>query len=585
MVAEETLVSLLQRCRKPGHLRQVAALAVAGGLRWDGRVAPRMASAFFDHGLPEDARRWFDGVADPATVLWNIMFKGYTQRDAHRETLALFSRMRVGGAAPNRYTFTFVLKSCAKLPAVRTGTAVHGMAMKTGFEGNPFVGTLLIDIYAAAAAGGDNESARKVFEGMPERNVVAWTAIVSAHLASGDVGSARGLFEQAAAKADVVLWNTMVCGYISAGDMTAARELFERMPHRDLMAWNTLLHGYAIAGDLDECVKLFQAMPKRNVFSWNGLIRGYLRHERFSEALSTFTEMLRAPEVSPNDATLAMALSACSKAGALDFGRRLHLYAQSHGFMGANHVVNGVIDMYAKCGSLGSALEVFDRAPIRDIVTWNILIGALAAHGRAAAALELFEKMKAEGVAPDGITFVGVLSACSHMGLVQSGLAYFRSMAEDHSIAPWMEHYGCLVDLLCRAGLLAEALELVGTMPVAADCVIWSTLLGACQTRGAVELAEHAVGKLAALRPDDAANYVALSNVYGAAGSWGDFARAKRLMKEWNTEKSPGRSMIEIDRRVFEFCSSDGTHPRTEEIYGVLRQLKQLTRPDDDLPR
>ncbi|CAA6671773.1 unnamed protein product [Spirodela intermedia] len=569
MVGEETLVSLLQRCRKPAHLRQVAALAVAGGLRRDGRLAPKMASTFFDLGLPEDARRWFDCVVDPATVLWNIMFKGYTQRDAHRETLALFARMRVGGAAPNRYTFTFVLKSCAKLPAARTGTAVHGVAVKTGFEGNPFVGTLLIDVYSAAAGGGDCESARKVFEGMPERNVVSWTAIVSAHLASGDVGSARRLFDRVAAGADVVLWNTMVSGYISAGDMAAARELFERMPQKDLMAWNTLLHGFAIGGDLEECAKLFQAMPKRNVFSWNGLMRGYLRHERFSEALSTFTHMLRAQEVSPNDATLAMALSACSKAGALDFGRRIHLYAQSHGFMGTNHVVNGVIDMYAKCGSLHSALEVFDKTPIRDLVTWNIVIGALAAHGRAAAALGLFEKMKAERVAPDGITFIG--------------LVYFRSMAEDHSIAPWMEHYGCVVDLLCRAGLLAEALELVGTMPVAADCVIWSTLLGACQTRGAVELAELAVEKLAALRPDDAANYVALSNVYGAAGSWGDFARAKRQMKEWNTEKSPGRSMIEIDRWVFEFCSSDGRHPRTEEIYGVLRQLKQLTRPDDDL--
>ncbi|MQM21559.1 hypothetical protein Taro_054601 [Colocasia esculenta] len=578
MVAVERLVFLLDYCRSPRYLRQVLAQAVASGLRRDGHLSPKVVAAFFESGHPEDARRWFDGVVFPNTVLWNVMFKGYTLGGAHGNTLALFARMRGRGVSPNRYTFTFVLKSCAKIPATRTGTAVHGVVVKAGFEENWFVGTLLIDVYSAVSEGGDIGSARKVFDGMPFRNVVAWTAMVSAYVSACDVVSGRRLFDSVSHQADLVLWNTMVSGYIEAGNMDAARELFDKMPERDIMAWNTILHGYANGVDFEACLRFFNEMPQRNIFSWNGLFGGYVRHELFTEALCAFNSMLKASDIKPNDATLVMVLSACSKVGAIYLGRWIHIYAANNGFMENLYVVNGLIDMYAKCGSIRNAIELFNMTKTKDIITWNIIIGGLAMHGQGSEALNLFEEMKVKGVAPDGVTFVRILFACSHMGLVQRGFAYFRSMINYYSITPWIEHYGCVVDLLSRAGMLDEALNFIKKMPIEADCVIWSTLLGACRIYGDIHLAEFAVKQLVRLQPEDAANYVTLSNIYGATGSWKHFARAKQLMKEWNVEKSPGCSLIEINYVVTEFRSSDVRHPQTMEIYKVLDELTALTR-------
>ena len=449
--------------------------------------------------------------------------------------------------------------------------------MKTGFESNRFAGTLLIELYSAKEKG--SKSALKLFEGMLEKNVVTWTAIVAAHVAAGDISSARKLFDQAREK-DVVLWNTIVCGYIAAGDMVSARNLFDKMPHKDIMAYNSLLHGYAVAGELEECLAIFETIEKRNIFSWNALLRGYLRRERYAEALTTFTCMINASEVNPNEATLALTLSACAKSGALSFGQRLHFYAEAHDFLSTPHVVNGVIDMYGKCGSLSEALRLFDRTPLRDLVTWNVTIGALAANGEASMAVELFEKMKKEGLNPDGITFVGILSACSHVGLVNEGLFQFKSMVEEHRIVPWMEHYGCMVDLFCRSGLVAEALEIVSNMPVEADSVIWTTLLGACRARKYLKIAELATRKLCKLAPNDAANLVSLSNVYGAAGEWEEYARTKISMREGALEKSMGSSFVEVDFEVVEFCSSDWRHERMREIHSVLAQLRVLCGDD-----
>ncbi|XP_078429359.1 pentatricopeptide repeat-containing protein At2g20540-like [Wolffia australiana] len=567
MVTAEQLISLVQNSRKRGHLLQLAAQAIARGLQSCPLLAPTIVSAFFGHGRPDDARRWFDGVPRPPTLLWNLLFKGHTQLDAHLHTLALFARMRASGAPPDRYSFTFVLKSCAKLPAATAATAVHALAAKTGFQSSRFVGTLLIDAYSP-----DRAAALKLFDEMPSKNAVAWTAIVAVHLAAGDLIAARSLLERAEAKgeADVVLCNTVLCGYIARGDMGSAREVFDRMPERDTMAWNTLLQGYAIAGELGDCERVFEAMPERNVFSWNGLIRGYLRHGRVWEALKAFKGL-----AGPNEASLAMAMAACGRTGGLGLARRLHLLAEARGFMAATHVSNAAVDMYAKCGDLGAALRVFRRAPRRDVVSWNAAIDALAAHGGAAAALAMLEEMKEEGVPPDGITYVGALSACVHRGWVRRGLALLKAMVQETNLSPGMAHYGCVVDLLARAGLVREAVAVVEAMPVEPDCVIWTTLLA----RGPVELARAAARRVARARPGDAANWVALSKACGLAKHWDDFAAARKMVKK--TVKSPGRSSVEVNGRVFQFCSADSSLPQTEEIYRALAHLRLLCSSPD----
>ncbi|URE32712.1 Pentatricopeptide repeat-containing protein [Musa troglodytarum] len=423
--------------------------------------------------------------------------------------------MRRRDVRPNRYTFPLVIKSCTAVRATEEGEQAHGLAIKSGFEGNDFAVPALIDMYSSVGAIG---SARKVFSSMPAKNVVAWTAIVAAYLSNGDLGSARSLFDQTTDR-DVVLWNTIISGYTRRGD--------------------------------------------------------------YHKVLEAFDRILRGHDVKPNEATLATVLSACSKLGALRRGRRIHVYAEANGLNTSVCVSNGLIDMYAKCGCIDDAVGVFDAMQRKDLVTWNSMIAGLAMHGRGADALQLFRQMKRAGERPDGITFVGALSACAHIGLVDDGLMHFRSMSEDYKLIPWVEHYGCVVDLLSRAGLLAEAVEFIWRMPMEPDCVIWSALLGACQVHRDVAVAELAMDRLGRLAPGDAANYVVLSNIYGAAGRWKDVARMKRIAREQSTEKTPGGSSIEVDSEVVEFLSSDTRHRQTWKIYWVLEGLTELSKLDE----
>ncbi|GMH01902.1 hypothetical protein Nepgr_003741 [Nepenthes gracilis] len=518
------------------------------------------------------ARRILDDIPDPNVVIYNSVFKGYAQNEQYRDLISLFSQMMKVDVKPNCYTFPMVLKSLAKVSALREGQEVHCWVIKNGFKSEPFVGTTLIDMYSS---GGESGQAYKVFGEMPVRNVVAWTSIINGFIICHNMNLARRLFELAPAR-DTILWNTMVSGYIEAGDLAMARNLFDRMPNKDVMSWNTMLSGYVDNGDMDACEKLFEEIPTRNVFSWNVLIGGYGRHGHFSEALNAFKRMLVESDVCPNNATLVAALSACTRLGALDLGKWLHVYAESIGYTGNVYVENALIDMYAKCGLIESASNVFKSMAKKDLISWNTIIGGLAMHGHAADALALFAQMQTAGVKPDAITFIGVLSACTHLGLVEDGFSYFQSMA-DYSVAPEIEHYGCMVDMYARAGLLHQAIEFVREMPMEADGVIWASLLGACRIHKNVELAELALERLIELEPENPSNYLMLSNIYGGSGNWKKASTLKVAMRGTGFRKVPGCSLIEVNDRVVEFYSLDERHPEKEEIYRCLRSLiKQI---------
>ncbi|XP_019059534.1 PREDICTED: pentatricopeptide repeat-containing protein At3g29230 [Tarenaya hassleriana] len=427
------------------------------------------------------------------------------------------------------------------------------------------------------------ESAYKVFCEMVERNVVAWTSMISGYILNGDLVCARRLFDLAPER-DVVLWNTMVSGYIESGNTVEAKRTFDRMPQRDVMSWNTMLNGYANVGDSEACEGVFDEMPERNVFTWNGLIKGFARNEKFSEVLYAFRRMVDEGNVLPNAATVMMVLSACAKLGALDSGKWVHQSVKILGYNGNLNVENALIDMYAKCGGIDVAVEVFKGMEKRDLISWNTLINGLAVHGYGTDALNLFQEMKNCGLQPDHITFVGVLCACTHMGFVEDGLAYFSAMLEDYSLIPQIEHCGCVVDLLSRAGLLTQAVEFVDKMPVEADAVIWAALLGASRVYKNVEVGELALEKLVKFEPRNPANYVMLSNIYGDHGRWEDVARLKLAMRDTGVKKVPGISLIETDDGLVEFYSSGEKHPQSEEIYKVLKGLMKLLRTPAFVP-
>ncbi|XP_039170669.1 pentatricopeptide repeat-containing protein At3g29230-like [Eucalyptus grandis] len=571
---EKQLIALLQSCRTKKQLHQIHAQVFCHGLERNHYVAPKIITTCAQLKEMGHAHKAFDHILDPNVSLWNAMFRGYSQNELNREVVRLFSQMRSMGVMPNCFTFPVVLKSCGKINALMEGQEVHCFVMKSGFKDDPFVGTTLIEMYST---GGKAGTAYKAFGEMLERNVVAWTLMIHGYISCGDVGSARHLFDMAPER-DIVLWNTMISGYIKAGDMAAARELFNAMPNRDVMSWNTMLNGYANNGDLDACEMMFEEMPERNIFSWNGLIGGYALNGNFLRVLATFKRMLIEGTVSPNDATLMTVLSACGRLGSLDLGKWVHVYAESHGYGGNTYVVNALIDMYAKCGTVENALYVFVNMSTKDLISWNTVINGLAIHGRGADALSLFEQMKRAGVKPDGITFIGVLCACTHMGMVADGFSHFQSMIDDYSLVPRMEHYGCMVDLLARAGLLVQAVEFVNKMPVKADAVIWATLLGACRLHKNVDLAEVALHQLNELEPGNPTNYVTLSNIYRDVGKWKDVARLKAAMKDTGRRKLPGCSLIEVNDDIVEFYSLDERHPDGHEIYEALDGLIKLSR-------
>ncbi|XP_057419954.1 pentatricopeptide repeat-containing protein At1g08070, chloroplastic [Lotus japonicus] len=521
------------------------------------------------------ARKVFDKMPEPNTATWNAMFNGYSLTESHRDVVVLFAEMNRAAAAPlNHFTLPIVVRSCSKAGAVREGEQVHCVAAKRGFKWNSFLCTALIEMYSAKGSVGD---AYKVFGEMPERNVVVWTAMISAYISCGDVGSGRRLLDLAPER-DVVMWSIVISGYIESGDMVSARELFDKMPNRDVMSWNTLLNGYANSGDVGSFEKVFEEMPERNVYSWNVLIGGYARNGRFSDALEAFKQMLVEGDVVPNDFTLVAVLLACSRLGALDMGKWVHVYAESIGYKGNMFVGNALIDMYAKCGVIESAVDVFNCLDRRDIISWNTMINGLAMHGNTADALSLFDQMKNSREQPDGVTFVGILSACTHMGLVRDGFLYFQSMVDHYSIIPQIEHYGCMADLLGRAGLLDQAVSFVRKMPMEPDAVIWTSLLGACRTHKNVEIAELALQHLIELEPKNPANFVMLSNIYKDLGRWQDVARLKIAMRDTGFRKLPGCSVIECNDSVVEFYSLDERHPETESIYRALRGLTMLLR-------
>ncbi|KAI3817357.1 hypothetical protein L1987_11147 [Smallanthus sonchifolius] len=344
-----------------------------------------------------------------------------------------------------------------------------------------------------------------VFDQIPDPNIAPWNAMFKGR-GMGMAGYAYKVFSEITLR-NVVTWTSMISG-----------KLFDVMPNQDLMSWNTLLNGYANNGDMEGCKKLFNEMPEKNLFSWNGLINGYAHNNRFIEVLDAFKMMLNESNVQPNDVTLVSVLSACSKLGALELGKWVHLYAVNNGYKENAYVGNSLIDMYAKCGVITSAVDVFMGMNKKDLISWNTVINGLAMHGHGPEALRIFHDMKNSKQKPDGITFIGVICACSHMGLVKDGFKYFNSMVDEYSIIPQIEHYGCMVDLQSRAGLIEEAVE------------------------------------------------------------WADLARSKVAMRNTGAKKSPGCSLIEVDDGVVEFYAFDERHLKTEEIYSALKSLIKLSK-------
>ncbi|KAJ4969931.1 hypothetical protein NE237_003030 [Protea cynaroides] len=373
------------------------------------------------------------------------------------------------------------------------------------------------------------------------------------YLELGELGMARRAFDTLPSR-DIFSWNSMIAGYSKANEIDLARGMFDEMPQKDLVSWNTMIDGYAKCGRCELAREFFDMMPRKDVVSWTAMISGYTFNQRPKEALHLFREMLSV-RIRPDAAIVVSVLSAIADLGFIEEGRWIHEYLRAHNFsLSSGFIGSALIDMYAKCGYIEDANRVFmSISHKRRIGDWNSIISGLALHGLGIDALEIFHEMETIGMEPNEITFVGVLNACCHFGLVEEGELCFKLMQENYKISPKIQHFGCMIDLFGRAGNLEKALTIIRDMPMEADDLAWKAMLTACLKHGDVETGVHAAQHVMELAPNDSSGYVLLSNIYAKARRWDDVAKVRSMMRERGIKKIPGCSKVYANGKIHEF--------------------------------
>lgn len=510
----------------------------------------------------------------PNQPSWSQLIRKHLSQNSPELVLGIYKQIRLKGAYILGVV-PLISKACGSLLNLDYGKALHAESIKFGADFDVIIETSLIDMYAKC---NDIFTSRQVFDYMPERNVVTWNAMIGGYSKHGHMNSASVLFNQMSSRTEVswiemidgfarsgdpvkarylfdrvplelknvVTWTVMVDGYTSKGEMEAARELFEEMPERNFYVWSSMISGYCKRGDVQEAKAMFDRIPVKNLVNWNSLISGYAQNGFCEEALEAFSKM-QVERFEPDEVTFTSVLSACAQLGSLDAGREIHRMINHKRIKLNQFILNALVDMYAKCGDLTNARLIFEAMVHRNNACWNSMISGFAMHGKCKEALEFFRKMECSNEKPDDITFLSVLSACAHGGFVDEGLEIFSRM-EKYGLAARIQHYGCLVDLLGRAGRLREAYNLIKKMPMTPNNAVWGALLGACRVHVDKDMVEQVTEELARsnynFNTGDDSHYVLLSNIYAASDRWERAETLRKIMKDKGLQKIPGRSSI-----------------------------------------
>lgn len=504
---ENCFVTTLRNCAKIAELKKLHTHIVKLSLSQSNFLATKMLDLCDNLGDVDYATLLFQQLENPNVFSYNAIIRTYTHNHKHSLAITLFNQMlTTKSALPDKFTFPFVIKSCAGLLCCRLGQQVHAHVCKFGPKMHAITENALIDMYTKC---GDMSCAYQVFEEMTER--------------------------------DAVSWNSLISGHVRLGTMKSAREVFDEMPYRTIVSWTTMINGYARVGCYVDALEIFRQM--------------------------------QVVGIEPDEISVISVLPACAQLGALEVGKWIHMYSDKNGFLKKTGVCNALAEMYAKCGCIDESWHLFDEMVEKDVISWSTMIGGLANHGKGFAAIQVFEDMQKSGVAPNGVTFVGVLSACAHAGLWNEGLRYFDVMRVDYQLEPEIEHYGCLVDLLGRSGQIDQALDTILKMPMKPDSRIWNSLLSSCRIHRNLEIAVVAMEQLLELEPEESGNYVLLANIYAELGKWESVSNVRKLIRSKRIKKTPGCSLIEVNNVVQEFVSSDHSKPFSQEVFWILEGL------------
>ncbi|XVF57635.1 hypothetical protein PTKIN_Ptkin06aG0221200 [Pterospermum kingtungense] len=528
---------------------------------WNGLIA-----GYIKNGMVTEARKVFDKMPERNVVSWTAMVRGYVQEGMMVEAESLFWSM----PEKNVVSWTVMLGGLLQEGRIDEARRLYDLMP----EKDVIARTNMIAGYCKE---GRLSEAREIFDEMPRRNVISWTAMITGYVQNNRVDVARKLFEVMSVKNEVS-WTAMLMGYIQCGRIEAALELFEVMPVKSVVTCNALIHGFGQNGQVPKARTIFDEMKVKDDGTWNAMIKVYERKGFELEALDLFL-LMQKEGIKPTFPSLISILSVCASLASLDHGRQVHAQLLKSQFDTDVYVASVLITTYIKCGDLVKAKLVFDRFASKDIVMWNSMISGYAQHGLGEEALQIFRSMFSSGMAPDDITFIGVLTACSYTGKVKEGLEIFELMKSKYLVEPKTGHYACMVDLLGRAGKVNEAMNLIEKMPMEADAIVWGSLLGACRIHAKLDLAEVAAKKLVQLEPENAGPYILLSNIYASQGKWSEVADLRKNMRAKCVKKSPGSSWIEVDKRVHMFTTGDSrAHPEHAMIMRMLEKLGVLLR-------
>ena len=546
-------------------------------------VGSSLINMYCKAGLVKEARKVFDTMPERNSVSWATIISGYASQRLAADALGLFGLMRREGEGDNEFVFTSVLSGLTVPQLVNNGKQIHGIAIKNGLLSIVSVGNALVTMYSKC---GSLDDALQTFETSSDKNSITWSAMITGFAQSGDSHKALKLFSSMHHSGIRPSEFTFVGVLNACSDLGAAWEgkqvhdYFLKLGFESqIYIMTALVDMYAKCGSVADAKKGFDYLQEPDIVLWTSMIGGYVQNGENEEALSLYG-IMEMEGMFPNELTMASVLKACSSLAALEQGRQIHARTVKYGFSLEVPIGSALSTMYAKCGCLEDGTLVFRRMPTRDVVSWNAMISGLSQNGCGKEALELFEEMRLEGTKPDSVSFVNILSACSHMGLVERGWGYFKTMSDEFGMDPRVEHYACMVDILSRAGKLKEAIEFTESATIDHGMCLWRIILGACRNYHSYELGAYAGEKLMELGSQESSAYVLLSGIYSALGRWEDVERVRRMMKLRGVSKEPGCSWIELKSGVHVFVVKDQMHPQIRDIQAELRRLSKQMKDE-----
>ncbi|XP_052202170.1 LOW QUALITY PROTEIN: pentatricopeptide repeat-containing protein At2g13600-like [Diospyros lotus] len=555
----------------------------------------------------ESALSLFNQMHEHDAVSWDTIISILSEQEYEVHALNMFVEMWKQGLQPNSLTYASVLSACASIHDLGWGMHVHARIIQREPNRDMHVASGLINMYAKC---GCLESAVQIFSDLTEHSVVSWTSLIAGVAWSGHNEEALVLFEKmrkfpvaldeftvstvlgvcsrlkeiclgeqlhthaikTGMDSYVPLGNSLVTMYAKCDNVQSAKRAFDLMPIRDTISWTMTATMVAQTGDVQEAFEYFRKMPKRNVITWNSMLSTYVNQGLWEEGLRLYILMLR-EGVKPDWVTFSILTSVCADSAVLKLGSQVVAQTEKLGFAFDVSIANSVITMYSRCGRIGEARKVFDSLVVKNLISWNSIMDGYAQSGQGSKVLEIFENMLTMGCRPDNISYVSVLSGCSHSGLLSKGQHYFKIMTKEHGITPTSVHFACMIDLLGRAGLLDQAKDLIDDMPMEPNADVWRSLLGACRVHANAKLAEIAVKNLIELDAENSGSYVLLANIYSDCGDLDGVLNMRKFMKERRIRKNPGCSWVEIGDGVHVFTVDNTNHPQIKDIYTILKDI------------